>query len=86
MPYFWMIQSLPMEGASLVAISLFSSTEGTLHVAILDSLETRVETRTDQQAKLKTYEVLGRFGNDIGTELKRDSTNIFTTDFHVKID
>mmetsp|Transcript_77720 Transcript_77720/g.224704 ORF Transcript_77720/g.224704 Transcript_77720/m.224704 type:complete len:94 (+) Transcript_77720:174-455(+) len=30
--------------------------------------------------------VFGRFGNDIGTKLKSDSANIFTTDFHVKID
>jgi hypothetical protein len=77
---------LPMEAASLVTVSLFSSTEGTLQVVMINLLENWNRLRTNIHGKSKTYKVLGRFGNDIGTELKGDSTNIFTTDFHVKID
>jgi hypothetical protein len=47
----------------------------------------RISTQENKKQSRSTYQlskVFRRFRNDIGTQLKLDTTNVFSTHFHVK--
>jgi hypothetical protein len=51
-----------------------------------DAVKRRASVAKSLLASAESAEVLGGFGSDVGSQFHGDTTNIFTSNFHIEID